>query len=85
MTSLVRVAAAPMAAALMTLAVTVTPALAQEEGEKELGWFYTAELGFTLAGGNAGSSSLSYYWIIIPRSVPMPISTWISPSRNFMQ
>lgn len=60
MKRLVRVATVALPAALMTLAFTTTPAIAQEEGEKELGWFYTAELGFTLAGGNASTSALNF-------------------------
>jgi putative salt-induced outer membrane protein YdiY len=63
MTDTVRLAVR-LPAVLIALSCVVTPAWAQEEGaeqgEKELGWFYTAELGFTLAGGNATTNSLSF-------------------------
>jgi putative salt-induced outer membrane protein YdiY len=38
--------------------VSIAPAVAQED-EKELGWFYSAELGYVLAAGNAESTSLN--------------------------
>lgn len=59
MTHLVRIAVAIPAAAI-AFSGLASPALAQEEDEKPLGWFYTAELGFTLAGGNASTNSLSF-------------------------
>lgn len=60
MRRLVRVAAAALPTACITLAFAVTPAVAQDDEEKELGWFYTAELGFTLAGGNASTNALNF-------------------------
>lgn len=60
MKRLVRAATVAVAAVSMALTFTASPALAQDEEEKPLGWFYTAELGFTLAGGNASTNSLSF-------------------------
>ena len=57
MNRLARIATAVLPAALLAMLIT-SPAVAQDD-EKELGWFYTAELGFTLAGGNASTNSLS--------------------------
>ncbi|MGB5659717.1 MAG: DUF481 domain-containing protein [Thermoanaerobaculia bacterium] len=45
---------------LVVLALaSITPASAQED-DKELGWFYSAELGYVLAAGNAESTSLNF-------------------------
>lgn len=59
MTRLLRVVASGLAVAVMAIPMA-KPAFAQEEGEKELGWFYTAELGFALAGGNASTTALNF-------------------------
>ena len=53
-------ATATIVAAFIAVCRSASPGLAQEEDEKKLGWFYTAELGFTLAGGNASTNSLSF-------------------------
>lgn len=60
MKRLVRAATVGMTAVFVALAFTASPAVAQDDDEKPVGWFYTAELGFTLAGGNASTNSLSF-------------------------
>jgi hypothetical protein len=70
----------------VTLAFATTPVIAQEEGEKELGWFYTAELGFTLAVIEAIIGQL-FLIVTISRFVAMNVadSTWTAERQAALE